>query len=50
MAADRTEALHDDLGAVELDLGERLRRLSGDGQAEPGRTDFIERDAAQLAR
>ncbi len=50
VAADGAEALHGDPGALELHAGELLRDLGRDGQAEPGRADLIERDAADLAR
>ena len=46
MAADRAEALHGDARALELDARLRARRLDGDGEAEAGGADLIERDAA----
>ena len=49
MPADGAEALHDDVRALELDLGELLCRLGSDGKTEAGCADLIERDAAQLA-
>ena len=50
MPADGAEALHRHLCALQLDLGIVLGGLGGDHQAVAGRADFIERDAAQLAR
>ncbi len=48
--ADRAEPLHRDARALELQAAELLRDLGGDGNAEPGRADLVERDAADLAR
>ncbi len=48
--ADRAEALHGDARALELDAGFGGRNLGGNRETETRRADFIQRDAAQLAR